>query len=124
MAAAASLHRASADQPVIDGLSSRALAKLRRLERTRTYLSSGDIAEAVRLWQEYVRRPERELWREYEGGGMHGECCGDPLEARALLDTVTRALSRATARELRRLVARSDALLNRPSPPYDVDGGG
>ncbi|MER6788993.1 hypothetical protein ABT330_30970 [Streptomyces sp. NPDC000658] len=124
VAAGTSHHRTSVAQPVIDGLSSRALAELRRLERTRNYLSPGGVAEAVRLWQDYVHRPERELWQDYERGYAYGDCCGDPLEARALLDTVTRALSPRTARELRRLIARSDALWNQPSPSYDADGGG
>ncbi|WP_329416384.1 hypothetical protein OG802_32615 [Streptomyces sp. NBC_00704] len=121
-AAGASHHRASSAQPVIDGLSSRALSEVHRLERTRNYLSPGDVAMALRQWKDYVRRPERELWQDFEAdGGLYWDCCGDPLEARALLDTVTQALSPRTARELRRLIARSDALWNRPSPSYLAD---
>ncbi|WP_218108773.1 hypothetical protein [Streptomyces sp. LUP30] len=110
-------------ESVIDGLSSRALWEIRRFERTRNYLSPGDVGAAVRLWKDYVHRPERELWHDYEWGDVHGDCCGDALEARALLDTVTQALTPRSARELRTLVARSDAVWNRPSPSYEADGG-
>ncbi|MCZ4603499.1 hypothetical protein O3S80_06835 [Streptomyces sp. Lzd4kr] len=105
--------------PVIDGLSSRALAGILRLERTRNYLQPGDISAAVRLWKDYVHRPERQLWQDYEWGNVHWDCCDNPLEARALLDAVMQAMSPRNARELRQLVNRIDAVWNRPLPPYD-----
>lgn len=109
--------------PVIDGLSSRALSEISGLERTRNYLCPGDVARAVRLWREYVHRPQRELWRDYEAGNVHWDCCDSPLEARALLDTVMRALPPRSARELRRVIGRFDAVWRLPSPPYDAGGG-
>ncbi|WP_245790590.1 hypothetical protein [Streptomyces monashensis] len=104
-------------------MSSRALSEISGLERTRNYLHPGDVSNAVRLWQEYVHRPQRELWRDHEGGNTHWDCCGSPLEARTLLDTVMRALSPRSARELRRIIGRFDAVRNRSSPPYDAGGG-
>jgi hypothetical protein len=118
-----SRHRTSDANPVIDGLSSRALSEIYRLERTRNYLQPGDVSAAVRLWKDYVRRPERELWHDYEWGNVHWYCCGNPLEARALLDAVTQALSPRTARELRQIISRCDDVWNHPSPPYDTDSG-
>ncbi|RFC78500.1 hypothetical protein DXZ75_08495 [Streptomyces sp. AcE210] len=107
----------------MDGLSSRAQSEISRLERTRSHLQPGDVSAAVRLWKDYVHRPERQLWHDYEWGNIHWYCCGNPLEARALLDTVTQAISPRSARELRQIVSRSDAVWNRPSPPYDTSGG-
>ncbi|MFB8031374.1 hypothetical protein ACFC5Z_00105 [Streptomyces sp. NPDC056004] len=104
----------------IDGLSSHALADIARLERTRNYLRPGDVTAAVRLWKDYVHRPERALWQDYEWGNVHWYCCGSPLEARALLDTVMQALPPRSARELRRIIGRSDAVWNQPSPPYET----
>ena len=109
-------------EPVIDGLSSRARSEIIRLERTRDHLQPGDVSAAVGLWKNYVHQPERALWQDDEWGNVHWYCCGDPLEARALLDTVMQAVSPRSARELRRIVSRSDAVWNLPSPPYDVGG--
>ncbi|WTW92161.1 hypothetical protein OG216_01710 [Streptomycetaceae bacterium NBC_01309] len=96
--------------PVIDGLSARAMSEIVRLERTRNYLEPGDVSAAVRLWKNYVHRSERELWHDYEWGNAHWYCCGNPLEARALLDTVTSALSPGSARELRKVIGKFDAV--------------
>ncbi|MFJ1641620.1 MULTISPECIES: hypothetical protein [unclassified Streptomyces] len=74
------------------------------------------------LWKNYVHQPERDLWHDYEWGNVHWYCCGSPLEARALLDTVMQAVSPRSARELRKIVSRSDAVWNLPPPPYDADG--
>ncbi|MEV8352046.1 hypothetical protein ACFVTT_22055 [Streptomyces niveus] len=107
---------------MIDGLSSHALSEIARLEHTRNYLRPGDVSTAVGLWKNYVHQPERDLWHDYEWGNVHWYCCGNPLDARALLDTVMQAVSPRSARELRKIVSRSDAVWNRPSPPYDADG--
>lgn len=115
-------HLTTGAGPVIDGLSSRALSEISRLEHTRNYLQLGDVSTAVGLWKSYVHRPERDLWHDYEWGNVHWYCCGNPLEARALLDTVMQAISPRSARELRKVVSRSDAVWNRPTPPYDADG--
>ncbi|SOE53846.1 hypothetical protein SAMN05446589_0596 [Streptomyces sp. OV198] len=105
-------HRTTSTRPVIDGLSSRALSEIIRLEHTRNYLQPGDVSAAVSLWKDYVHQPERELWNDYEWGNVHWYCCGNPLEARALLDIVMQAVSPRSARELRRIVSRSDAVWN------------
>lgn len=115
-------HLTTGARPVIDGLSSRALSEISCLERTRNYLQPGDVSTAVGLWKNYVHQPERDLWHDYEWGNVHWDCCGNPLEARALLDTVMQAISPRSARELRRVVSRADAAWNRPSPPYEADG--
>ncbi|MCG7206627.1 hypothetical protein [Streptomyces arenae] len=98
------------------------MSEVIHLERTRNYLQPGDVSAAVGLWKDYVHQPERDLWHDYEWGNVHWYCCGDPFEARALLDTVMQAMSPRSARELRKIVSRSDAVWNRPSPPYDVAG--
>ncbi|MPY57734.1 hypothetical protein [Streptomyces spongiae] len=95
--------------PVIDGLSARALSEIARLERTRNHLWPGDVATALRLWRDCVQSPARGQWHAYEFGNDHWDCCGDPFEARMLLDSVLHALAREAARELRRLVDRLDA---------------
>ncbi|MBL1086973.1 hypothetical protein JK359_34270 [Streptomyces actinomycinicus] len=94
----------------MDGLSARAVSEIHRLEHTRNYLRPGDVVAAVRLWKGYVHRPERELWHDHEWGNVHWYCCGNPLEARALLGTVMQAISPRSARELRKVVSRLDAV--------------
>ncbi|WP_261991550.1 hypothetical protein [Streptomyces sp. OR43] len=84
------------------------MSEIVRLERTRNYLGPGDVGAAVRLWTDYVRRPEGELGHDDEYGNVHEECCGNPIEARALLSIVMHAMSRRHARELRQIVARLD----------------
>lgn len=113
-AGALSSHQATGAGPVIDGLSSRALSEITRLEHTRNYLQPGDVSWAVGLWKNYVQQPERVLWHDDEWGNVLWYCCGDPFEARDLLDTVMQAVSPRSARELRETVSRSDAVWNRP----------
>ncbi|MER7725179.1 hypothetical protein [Streptomyces sp. NPDC096323] len=98
------------------------MSEILALERTRNHLRPGDASTAVGLWKDYVHQPERALWQDHEWGNVHWYCCGDPFEARALLDIVMQAVSPRTARELRKIVSRSDAVRNLPSPPYDVPG--
>ncbi|WP_326786920.1 hypothetical protein [Streptomyces sp. NBC_00151] len=104
-------------------MSSSALSEIVRLERTRNYLRPGDVSTAVRLWKDYVHHSERRLWHDYEWGNVHWYCCGDPLEARVLLDSVMQAMAPRSARELRQIVSRFDAVWNQPSPPYDLGEG-
>src|SRR4051812_6101742 len=115
-------HRTAGARPVIDGLPSRALSEIIRLEHTRNYLQPGEVSAAVGPWKDYAHQPERALWHDYEWGSVHWYCCGNPFEARALLDTVMQAISPRSARELRKIVNRSDAVWNLPSPPYDAAG--
>ncbi|GAA1500538.1 hypothetical protein GCM10009760_62150 [Kitasatospora kazusensis] len=108
---------------MIDGVSSRALSEIAHLERTRNYLQPGDVTAAVRLWKDHVHRSERQLWQDYEWGNAHWYCCGNPFEARALLGTVMHAMSPRSARELRKIINKLDAVYRLPSPSYDGDGG-
>lgn len=121
-AGAPTSHRATGTRSVIDGLSSHALSEIIRLEHTRNYLRPGDVSAAVSLWKNYVHQPARDLWHDYEWGNVHWYCCGNPFEARALLDTVMQAVSPRSARELQKIVSRSDVVWKLPSPPYDADG--
>ncbi|MGV9704374.1 hypothetical protein [Streptomyces sp. NPDC003483] len=98
------------------------MSEIIRLEQTRNYLQPGDVSAAVSLWKDYVHQPERDLWHDYEWGNVHWHCCANPLEARGVLDTVMRAMSARSARELRKIVSRSDTVWSLPSPPYDADG--
>ncbi|MEV4443778.1 hypothetical protein AB0K09_33320, partial [Streptomyces sp. NPDC049577] len=107
---------------VIDGLSARTLAEITRLERTRNYLCPGDVSRAMRLWKDHVRLPLRDLAHHYERGCLYGDCCGDPLEARVLLDHITQALSRRGARELSAELHRFDELWHRRSPLSPLAG--
>ncbi|MFD6194984.1 hypothetical protein [Streptomyces sp. NPDC060275] len=112
-------HQSQRSRPVIDRLSPRALSEIVRLERTRNYLQPGDISAALRLWKDYVHRSERELWHDDEFGNVHWYCCGNPLEGRALLDGVIRAMSLRGARELRKIVEELDAFMGPPDPAAD-----
>lgn len=89
------------------------MSEIFRLEHARDHLSPGDVGAAVRLWKAHAHGPGRRRWPDAEPGDVHRYCCGGPLEARALLDTVMRAMSRRHARELRRIVGRFDDAANR-----------
>ncbi|WP_406109984.1 hypothetical protein [Kitasatospora purpeofusca] len=108
---------------MVDGVSSRALFEVGRLERTRNYLQPGDVTAAVRLWRDHVHHSERQLRHDYEWGNVHWYCCGSPSEARALLDTVLNAMPPRAARELRKIIDKLDAVHGIPLPPYDGDAG-
>ncbi|WP_254667965.1 hypothetical protein [Streptomyces griseus] len=56
------------DITAIRGLSSAALAEVRRIERQKKYLWPGSIASAMVRWRSFVPQPDRRLW-EYESGG-------------------------------------------------------
>lgn len=95
--------------PIIPDLTAGALAEIDRLERSRGNLWHGAVADAFTLWREFVHNPYRRLWANgYDGCGFWF-CCGDPREARDLLEGVLQSLSRRHARELHRIVARLDA---------------
>ncbi|GAA1292837.1 hypothetical protein GCM10009647_003180 [Streptomyces sanglieri] len=102
-------HQSQNTRPAIDRLSSRTLSEIVRIERTRNYLRPGDVSAALRLWKDYVHRPERELWHDDKFGNVHWYCCGNPLEGRALLDGVMQAMSRRGARELRKIMKDLDS---------------
>ncbi|WP_327321363.1 hypothetical protein OG735_01885 [Streptomyces sp. NBC_01210] len=92
------------------------LSEIVRLERTRNYLQPGDTTAALRLWKDYVHRPEGQLWHDDEYGNAHWYCCGNPLEARALLDGVMQAMSHRGARELGKIITDLDAFMGPPGP--------
>lgn len=114
----------------IGDLPPRVLSEIDRLERTRNYLYPGDVSKAVRLWEDFVHRPARELWRDFDGLWhdddslyLHWYCCGNPLEARLLLDAAMRAMSPRGARELQKIIDKLDAFWTPPSPwPATVGG--
>ncbi|MFF6771962.1 hypothetical protein ACFY8W_00125 [Streptomyces sp. NPDC012637] len=112
-------HQSQRSRLAIDRLSPRALSEIVRLERTRNYLQPGDISTALRLWKDYVHRPERELWHDDEFGNVHWNCCGNPLEGRALLDGVMQAMSQRGARDFRKIIEELDAFMGPPSPAAD-----
>ncbi|MER5887499.1 hypothetical protein ABT160_27100 [Streptomyces sp. NPDC001941] len=105
-------HQAHPRNRVIDGLSPSSLRDIDRLERSRNYLATGEVSASLRQWRDYVLCPDTEAWHAYEYGYPYRECCGDPYDARALLDTVLQALPPRSARQLRAVVARVDALWN------------
>ncbi|MEV7595801.1 hypothetical protein AB0O91_00245 [Kitasatospora sp. NPDC089797] len=77
----------------------------------------------MRLWRDHVRRSKRQQWHDHERGNVHWYCCGDPFEARALIDTVMNAMSPRGARELRKIINRLDAAYSIPLSPHDGEGG-
>ncbi|MEV5260207.1 hypothetical protein AB0L02_19380 [Streptomyces anulatus] len=104
-------HHSQHTRLAINHLSARTLSEIVRLERTRNYLQPGDIGTALRLWKDYVNRPERELWHDDEFGNVHWYCCGNPLDSRAILDGVMQAMSQRGARELRTIIEELDAFM-------------
>ncbi|MEU6517569.1 hypothetical protein [Streptomyces sp. NPDC046978] len=107
---------------VIDGLSQRALSEIARLEHTWNHLQPGDVTRAVHAWRAYVKLPLRRLWLDHKSGDVHGDCCGNPLESRALLEIVLQAMSSRGARELRAVVRRYDDVWNARAPSLPADG--
>jgi hypothetical protein len=95
---------------VLDSFSSRFLSDIARLELSRNYLWPTAVQSSLRIWLAFVHRPHRRLWVEDDGGCGIWECCGDPFEARELLDFVARALPRKSAKELRKRLDELDAL--------------
>ncbi|WP_410576873.1 hypothetical protein [Amycolatopsis sp. lyj-108] len=78
-------------------------AGIARLERSRNYLGPGATRTALRLWREFTVDPYRRLRVDTEGCGVW-ECCGDPRQAREMLEGVLLALPARAAKELRRHV--------------------
>lgn len=94
----------------LHGFSPRFLSDIVRLELSRNYLWPTAVQSALRHWTEFLHNPYRRLWDvDTEGCGVW-ECCGDPHEARELLEFVALALPRKSARELRRRLDELDDL--------------
>ncbi len=92
------------------GFSPRLRADVDELEHDRNYLWPTAVESSFRRWAHSVREPYRRLWdRGVDGCGVWN-CCGDPYEARELLDFVARALPRKSARELRERLEPLDDL--------------
>jgi hypothetical protein len=85
--------------PTLSGLSPRGMASLARLERTRLW--PGAAAEALRVWERFVRDPMHRQWDSQYGCG-YMQCCPDPNELRGLLDVVAHALPARDARAFRK----------------------
>jgi hypothetical protein len=94
----------------IQGLSGRALRDIARLERTRGYLWPGRTERALYMWQHFVSLPYHRLWVDNEGGCGVWECCGEPREARDILEGVMLALPSRSSAELRMFVREFDDL--------------
>ncbi|WP_091598747.1 hypothetical protein [Amycolatopsis lurida] len=86
------------------GFSPALAAELTRLERSRNYLGPGATRTALRLWREFLTNPYWRLRVDSEGCGVW-ECCGDPWQAREMLEGVVLALPARVAKELRRHIA-------------------
>ncbi|EMD23304.1 hypothetical protein [Amycolatopsis azurea] len=82
-------------------------AELSRLERARGYLGAGAIWTALRLYREFIADPYRRLRVDSEGCGIW-ECCGDPRDAREMLEGVLLALPARLTPEFRRYLQRID----------------
>lgn len=109
-------HQSKNTRLAFNQLSSRTLSEIVRIERTRNYLHPGDTIAALRMWKDYVHRPERELWHDDEFGNVHWFCCGNPIEGRALLDGVMQAMSQRGARELSKIIREFDSCMGAPVP--------
>ncbi|EME64572.1 hypothetical protein H074_01512 [Amycolatopsis decaplanina DSM 44594] len=83
-----------------EGFSPALAAGIAPLERSRSYLGPGATWTALRLWREFAADPYRRLRVETEGCGVW-ESCGDPWEARKMLEGVLLALPLRVAKELR-----------------------
>lgn len=93
---------------VIRGMSSRLLADIRELEAAQQDFWPRSVEAAFRLWKSYLGNPWRHLV-DFDGDNRCGvyECCGNPLEGRALLRKAVSVLPAPTAKELRRFIAKT-----------------
>ncbi|MEV7555612.1 hypothetical protein AB0N89_38850 [Amycolatopsis sp. NPDC089917] len=82
-------------------------AAISRLERSRGYLGAGVTVTALRLWREFTANPYRRLRVDSQGCGIW-ECCGDPWEAREMLEGVLLALPARLTPEFRSCLERID----------------
>ncbi|MEV4282971.1 hypothetical protein [Actinoplanes xinjiangensis] len=89
---------------LVDGVSTKGLARIAHLERTR--LGPGAAAAALKSWQEFARASTDERAdRLYYG---HAGCCPDPLADRATLERVLRVLPPSDAKALRHRIEALD----------------
>ena len=99
----------------LPGLSLHGRLVIARLENTR--LQTGQVLEAIRHWERFVRDPAHRLYDpRYTGCGIW-ECCPPMVEVRAILHIVVHNLPR---RDSRRLQAQLDRINEcwRWRPPY------
>lgn len=93
----------------LPGLSPHGRAVLAYLEHTRFW--PGAAADALRIWERFVRSPYHRIhdYRYDEGCGIW-ECCPSLIEVQQILTTVEHNLPHRDARRLRRHLARLDNL--------------
>ena len=78
---------------------------------------AGQVSDAVRIWERFVRDPACRLYDpRYEGCGFW-ECCPPMLEVQAVLHIVVHALPRRDSRRLQARLDRIDECWRR-RPPY------
>ena len=105
--------------PAIDGLSSKTVAEIRRIEHRHPQLWPGIIDEALLSWERYARDPGQAPWDDHLQPRFWyccWECCGSPLMARDFLDAVVHAMRTGPARELRIRLRHADELHGLPFP--------
>ncbi|XKK39909.1 hypothetical protein HFP72_03535 [Nocardiopsis sp. ARC36] len=103
----------------IDGLSSKTMAEIRRVEHRHPQLWPGIIGEAFPKWERYARDPRRPPWDDHLYPGSWyccWECCGSPMMAKEFLDLLAHAMRNRPARELRARLRRLDELHGVPFP--------
>jgi len=86
------------------------MAEISRLEHRHPEMSPGWTRALVEIWRRFVRTPHHRLWEEGDGGCGVWECCGDPHEARVMLEAVAYRMSSRRAREFRALLRGLDDL--------------
>jgi hypothetical protein len=99
----------------LHGLSPHGRRVIARLENTR--LRPGQVLEAIRYWEQFVRDPAHRLFDpRYTGCGIW-ECCPPMVEVQAILHIAVRNLPR---RDSHRLQAQLDRINEcwRWRPPY------
>ena len=89
----------------IPALTPRGEAAIARLERTRLW--PGAARQALDNWTRFLRDPYHRLFDAQYGCGVP-ECCPDPVELRALLETVAHALPPKDPRRFRKRLTQLD----------------
>lgn len=95
--------------PADPALSPRLCTEIARL-RPREGSWPGTFLTALRQWRYFVRNPYRRLWVDDDTGCGYFECCGDPWQAREILEETLHKLPRPERAELRKILADLDAL--------------
>ncbi|WP_146231409.1 hypothetical protein [Lentzea atacamensis] len=98
--------------PVMRGFSPRLLADVDQLELTRNYLYPSYVGVLLQRWTRFMHKSPYLRFRDTDIGPEFPppvcDCCFDPYEARVLLEFVTLALPRKSAKELRKRLDELD----------------